>query len=169
MSRGKLLVYLLRRDLRVSDNPVLHHLATTSDHGFTHLLPLYVFPAHQIEVSGFLNDGEESPYPPARSNVGKFWRCGPHRAKFTAEAVWCLKKSLEELGSGLLIRIGNTKDVVNHLVNELKEQVPSVSAVWMTEEPSWEEVQEQESVSTLCSEQGIEFRSWTDEKFFVDE
>ncbi|TWU74621.1 hypothetical protein ED733_002002 [Metarhizium rileyi] len=169
MSRGRLLVYLLRRDLRVSDNPVLHHLVTTSDHGFTHLLPVYVFPANQVEVSGFLKDGEQSPYPPARSQVGKFWRCGPHRAKFTAETVWDMKKNLEDLGSGLLIRIGTAKDVVNHLIQEMKETVTSVGGVWMTEEPSWEEAQEQESISLLCSEKEIEFKLWKDEKYFIDD
>ncbi|KHN98700.1 Cryptochrome, DASH [Metarhizium album ARSEF 1941] len=169
MSRGKLLVYLLRRDLRVADNPILHHLATTSGHGFTHLLPVYVFPAHQVEVSGFLKDGEPSPYPPAKSQVGKFWRCGPHRAKFTAEAVWNLKKNLEDLGSGLALRLGSAKDVIDHLIKELKGTVPSVNAVWMTEEPSWEEVREQESISALCSEHGIEFKLWKDEKYFVDD
>lgn len=169
MSRGKLLVYLLRRDLRVSDNPIFHHLATTTDHGFTHLLPVYVFPANQVEVSGFLKDGESSPYPPAKSQVGKFWRCGPHRARFTAEAVWNLKANLDELGSGLILRVGNAKVVLGHLIEELKEHVPCVSAVWMTEEPSWEEVQEQESISALCSEKEIEFKLWKDEKYFVDE
>lgn len=169
MSRGKLLVYLLRRDLRVSDNPILHHLATVSDHGFTHLLPVYVFPAHQVEISGFLKDGETSPYPPAKSEVGKFWRCGPHRAKFTAEAVWNLKNNLEELGSGLVIRAGNAKAVLEHLAKEFKDHGSEVSSVWMTEEPSWEEVQEQKSISSLCSEQGIEFKLWKDEKYFVDE
>src|SRR4051812_20077249 len=79
MSDSKLLIYLMRRDLRVSDNPILHSLATEKDHGFTHLLPLYVFPAQQVEVSGFIHaEGKKSPYPEARSQVGGFWRCGPH-------------------------------------------------------------------------------------------
>ncbi|KAM0363004.1 hypothetical protein ACHAO7_011150 [Fusarium culmorum] len=41
MAGNKLLVYLLRRDLRTIDNPILHHLATF-DHDFTHLLPIYI-------------------------------------------------------------------------------------------------------------------------------
>lgn len=168
MSKDKLLVYLMRRDLRVSDNPILHHLAT-SDHGFTHLLPVYVFPSHQVEISGFLKYGETSPYPLAKSKVGEFWRCGPHRAKFTAETVWSLKNNLEDLGSGLAIRVGSAKDVLDHLIRALKNSVPSVSGVWMTKELSWEEVQEQESVASLCSERGIIFKLWTDEKYFVDE
>ncbi|PHH75913.1 hypothetical protein CDD80_1948 [Ophiocordyceps camponoti-rufipedis] len=134
---NKLLVYLLRRDLRVSDNPVLHHLATSSDHGFTHLLPIYVFPARQIEVSGFLRQGQQSPYPPARSL-----------------AVWDLKDSLEHVGSDLAIRVGDVKDVVSHLIRDFEGKSSKVGAVWMTEELSWEERQEQDEVASLCSDNG---------------
>ncbi|KAG5983284.1 hypothetical protein E4U55_000362 [Claviceps digitariae] len=169
MSRTKLLVYLLRRDLRVADNPVLHHLASVGDHGFTHLLPIYVFPAKQVEVSGFLKNGETSPYPPALSQIGKFWRCGPHRAKFLAESVWNLKDNLEELNSGLVIRVGSTKDVLDHLVGGLKNTATTVNSVWMTEELSWEEKQEQKEVASLCSERDIDFKVWKDEKYFVDD
>jgi hypothetical protein len=96
MASKKLLVYLMRRDLRVCDNPILHHLGTAKEHGFTHLLPVYVFPAHQVEVSGFIDDPDlKSPYPEARSRIGKFWRCGPHRAKFLAQSVWGITTSPE--------------------------------------------------------------------------
>ncbi|KAJ6444043.1 putative cryptochrome DASH [Purpureocillium lavendulum] len=169
MAAGKLLVYLLRRDLRVTDNPILHHLATASDHGFTHLLPLYVFPAHQIEVSGFVKDGEKSPYPPARSRVGGYWRCGPHRAKFLAQSVWELKENLEQLGSGLVIRVGDAKDVLSSLIQGLKDKAPTVGAVWMTEELSSEEKDEQEAIASVCSANDIDFRLWPDEKYFVDD
>ncbi|KAG6002496.1 hypothetical protein E4U21_003024 [Claviceps maximensis] len=169
MSRTKLLVYLLRRDLRVADNPILHHLATVSDHGYTHLLPIYVFPAQQVEVSGFLKQGETSPYPPALSQVGKFWRCGPFRAKFLAESVWNLKNNLEELGNGLVIRVGSVKDVLDHLVGEMKNTPTAVNSVWMTEELSWEEKLEQKEVASLCSERDIDFKIWNDEKYFIDE
>ncbi|GAO14846.1 uncharacterized protein UV8b_04085 [Ustilaginoidea virens] len=169
MPGSKLLVYLLRRDLRVADNPILHHLATGSDHGFTHMLPIYVFPAHQIEISGFLKDGETSPYPPARSQVGKFWRCGPHRAKFISEAVWNLKDSLEELGSGLVIRVGKSREVLDNLVKELKSTATAVNSIWMTEELSWEEVEEQKELASLCCERDIDFKIWKDEKYFVDD
>ncbi|KAG5949930.1 hypothetical protein E4U53_005629 [Claviceps sorghi] len=169
MSRTKLLVYLLRRDLRVADNPILHHLATVSDHGFTHLLPIYIFPAQQVEISGFLKKGETSPYPPALSHVGKFWRCGPHRAKFLAESVWNLKNNLEDLGSGLVIRVGSAKDVLDHLVGAMKSTATTVTSVWMTEELSWEEKQEQKAVASLCSERDVDFKIWKDEKYFVDD
>lgn len=169
MAGSKLLVYLLRRDLRAADNPLLHQLATSSDHGFTHVLPVYVFPPHQIEVSGFLADGKKSPYPPARSKVGNFWRCGPRRAKFVAESVWDVRNTLEELNNGLVVRIGSYSDVLKHIVESLKEKQQDVSTVWMTEDVSDEEIQDQKSVSSLCAEYGINFELWRDEKYFIDE
>lgn len=169
MAGSKLLVYILRRDLRVADNPIFHHLATSKDHGYTHLLPLFVFPAHQNEVSGFLKDGEKSPYPQALSQVGGFWRCGPHRSRFLAQSVWDVKETLENIDSGLVVRVGSIKDNLSHLIASLKEQGPSVGGVWMTEEVSWEESQEHEAVASVCSDSGIDFKLWPDEKYFVDE
>lgn len=169
MAGGKLLIYLLRRDLRVSDNPVLHHLATSKDHGFTHLLPIFVFPSHQVEISGFLKDGEQSPYSSAVSKVGKFWRTGPHRAKFLAQSVWDMKKNLEGLDSGLAIRVGSAKDTVQNIIHSLEADGQSVGGVWMTEEKSYEEHQEENEVAEVCSTNGIVFKLWSDEKYFVDE
>ena len=102
MPDSNVLIYLLRRDLRVSDNPILHSLATSKNHGFTHVLPLYVFSAQQLEVKGFIPDSNTmSPYREARSKVGGFWRTGPHRVSFLAECIWDLKEGLEKVGSGL--------------------------------------------------------------------
>lgn len=168
MANGKLLVYLLRRDLRVCDNPILHHLGTVKDHGFTHLLPIYIFPAHQIEVSGFIdNPDATSPYPEARSRIGKFWRCGPHRAKFLAQSVWDVKESLESMNSGLEIRVGKQSDFVKHLIENLKDT--TLGAVWMTKEDSSEEVVEQNEIASVCKANGVDFKLWVDEKYFIDE
>ncbi|KFA49716.1 hypothetical protein S40293_01444 [Stachybotrys chartarum IBT 40293] len=168
-TNARILIYLFRRDLRVSDNPILHHLASTADHGFTHLLPVFVFPSHQIELSGFLKEGGQSPYPKPLSHVGKFWRCGPHRAKFIADSVWDLKSSLESLNSGLVMRVGNTADVVKGLIGHFDEKDVKVGAVWMTEEKSTEEIQEQDAVAAICGQHEVDFKLWTDEKYFVDD
>lgn len=169
MPAGKLLLYLLRRDLRVADNPIFHNLSTQTDHGFDTLLPVYVFPRKQMETSGFLREGSTSPYPPALSQVGKFWRCGPHRAKFTAQAVWDLKGSLEALESGLEIHVGDHARVVEQFIRHFKNTDTPVGAVWMTEEVSAEEMDEQESVAAACAAAGVDFKLWADEKYFVDE
>ncbi|KJZ75718.1 Putative cryptochrome DASH [Hirsutella minnesotensis 3608] len=169
MAAGKLLVYLLRRDLRATDNPILHFLATSRDHDFTHLLPVYVFPAQQIEISGFLKEGQQSPYPQARSRVGGYWRCGPHRAKFIAQSVWDLKETLQKINSGLVLRVGETVDVLSHLLQGLRDKSLNVGGVWMTEELSSEELEEQRAVEALCTENGINFKLWPDEKYFIDD
>lgn len=165
MPENKTLLYLLRKDLRVADNPILHALSENK-HGFTHLLPVYVFQPHQIEVTGFLKDGEKSLYPEARSVVGDFWRCGPLRAKFLAESVWDLKTGLEKLGSGLEIRIGPLGDVARRII---KADKLNVGAVWMTNEEGVEEKDEEKGVKNACEKTGVDFKLWDDEKYLVDE
>lgn len=169
MSETNVLVYLIRRDLRVSDNPILHHLATSEDHGFTHMLPVCVVTPNQYEVSGFIDDGSASPFPEAKSAVGGFWRCGPHRAKFVAESIWDLKTSYESLNSGLVIRVGQFSETLKSLVEGLKADGFKVGATWMTSQEGFEEKQEERSISKLCAGENIDFKSWVDEKYFVDE
>lgn len=161
------LVYILRRDLRVADNPILHALDTKRDHGFTHLLPVYVFSAEQMEVSGFISEeGKACPYPEARSPVGAFWRCGPRRAEFLAESVWDVKGALESLGSGLCVRVGMVGEVARQLI-ETDEL--NVAHVWMVGEEGVEEKREERDVKRACQENGIDLQLWSDEKYLVDE
>lgn len=173
MSASKVLVYLMRRDLRVEDNPVFHELTKQKTLTYTHVLPLYVFSAQQIEVSGFLpkDTTTKSPYPEAKSAVGGFWRCGPHRAKFLAESVWDLKEQLEAAGSGLEIRVGVVGEVIRKMLEGFAEEEADfkIGGVWMTEEEAGEEKREERDVSKVCEEHGIEFRLFKDEKYFVDE
>jgi cryptochrome len=166
------LIYLLRRDLRISDNPILHSLSTTKDHSFTHVLPLYIFNAQQLEVSGFIpqGDGAKSPYKEARSQVAGFWRCGPHRSKFLAESVWDLKEGLERLGSGLCIRVGSTSDVIRELLPQLNGKPGlNVRAIWMVGEEGVEENREERAIRDICTEADVDFKLWNDEKYLIDE
>ncbi len=171
----RILVYLLRRDLRHSDNPVLFEAAKeySGESKFTHFLPIYTFPAQQIEVSGFLKGSEpSSPYPEARSQVAGNWRCGPHRAKFLAESVWDLKESLELAESGLVIRAGLIADVIRHAFEYTASSQAGraeIVGVWMTGDVTAEERQEELDVQQIVEGHGKEFRLFTDEKFFVDE
>ncbi|KAF4539512.1 Cryptochrome/DNA photolyase class 1 [Lasiodiplodia theobromae] len=172
-SAPRILIYLLRRDLRLADNPVLHHLAASNSPQFTHVLPLYVLPANQVEISGFLKPAAKSPYPEARSQVAGFWRCGTHRAKFLAESVWDLKESLGKIGSGLVIRVGMVGDVLQDLLAKYgsSEGTPSgrISAIWMTAEEGVEEKREQRDARNVAEANGVEFKLWRDEKFFIDD
>jgi deoxyribodipyrimidine photo-lyase len=171
MSKSNILIYLARRDLRISDNPILHALSTKKDHGYTHLLPLYVLNPDQLEVKGFIEDEDvKSPYPEARSRVGGFWRCGPHRAKFLAESVWDLKQGLQNAGSGLCIRIGHVSDVIEEIVKKLNEREGvKVGAVWIVGEEGVEETREEQAIKDVCRSSDVDFKLWTDEKYLIDE
>jgi deoxyribodipyrimidine photo-lyase len=174
MSSSRVLIYLLRRDLRLADNPVFHEiskLSQQSHHPFTHLLPIYVFPAQQVEVSGFLSSADEvCPFPEARSQVGGFWRCGPLRAKFVAESVWDLKSSLERVGSGLTVRVGMVGQILTALLQHFKATGDlDVYGVWMTSEEGVEEKREERDARRAVEEAGTDFRLWRDEKYFIDE
>ncbi|KAJ2977055.1 hypothetical protein NUW58_g7925 [Xylaria curta] len=151
MTDTNVLIYVVRHDLRVADNPILHHLASSPNHGFTHLLPIHIIPPHQIEVSGFLKDGEISPFPEARSEVAHFWRCGPHRARFIAQSLWNMKDNLSKLGNDLTLRVGPP------------------GAVWMISEEGYEEERDEKRVAEACSTLGIDLRVWMDEKYFIDD
>lgn len=171
MTPPRILIYLLRRDLRVADNPILHHISTSSSPPYTHLLPLYVFPHNQLEVSGFFTDSStKSPFPEARSQVAGFWRCGPHRAKFLAESLWDLKEGLEEKGSRLVMRVGIVGDIIRGLIEGFREKEEGdVVGVWMTGEEGQEEKREESDVRKVCEDVGIEFKLWRDEKYLIDE
>ncbi|KAI5924453.1 DASH family cryptochrome [Camillea tinctor] len=169
MSKSSTLIYLVRRDLRVSDNPILHHLVSSPSHGFTHLLPIFIIPPHQIQVSGLLKDGTTSPFPEARSELGGLWRCGPHRAKFIAQSIWNMKDNLVKLKSDLQIRVGNSSQILKNIVSELKANDQDVGAIWMIGEVGYEEEQEEKRIAKACSSLGIDFQVWTDEKYFIDD
>lgn len=176
MVMTRVLIYLLRRDLRLADNPIFHEISRVSQQEqskqpFSHVLPLYVLSAQQIELSGFLSPPhQQSPYPAARSRHGGFWRCGPKRAKFLAESVWDLKTSLEAVGSGLAIRAGTVSDVVRDLLDGFKSSGSvGVFGLWMTSEEGFEEKQEEHQVRSIVEGEGIQFRLFTDEKYLVDE
>lgn len=173
MSQHRVLIYILRRDLRLADNPIFHEVAKLSQQSqrpFTHVLPVYVFPAQQVEVAGFLSSpDDQSPYPEARSQVGGFWRCGPHRARFLAESVWDLKTDLEKVGSGLAIRIGMVGQVVRDLLEGFRQDNVEVTSVWMTSEEGVEEQREERDVRGAAKSHGTDFKLWVDEKYFIDE
>lgn len=234
----RILIYILRYDLRISDNPIFHDLSrltkppfaykvasppdppsppichshsppksstskwTQTDRsdapalaealGVTHLLPLYIFPADQVEISGFLSPSSsstaqlpKSPYPEAKSRIGKFWRTGPHRATFIAESVWALKQELEALGCGtsVVIRVGAIKDIVENIVSWFAGEVDDdgesrerrieegakVVGVWMTSVEGTEEKKDERDVRQIAKKRGFEFKAWMDEKYFVDD
>ncbi|KAH9864828.1 hypothetical protein IAQ61_008773 [Plenodomus lingam] len=206
VEKPRILLYILRRDVRLSDNPVFHAASQqtrlntaaaakaanpspqsdrrgrddslTSEHAstdFTHLLPVYVFPANQVEISGFLSSpSDKNPYPEARSQVAKIWRTGPHRIRFMAEGAWDLKRKLESLkcGSGLEMRVGAIPDVVSNILEWYSKQEDSkgkVTGVWMTDDDGTEEKSDEKTLKSLTEKHRVDFKVYRDEKYYVDE
>ncbi|KAF1940668.1 cryptochrome [Clathrospora elynae] len=196
----RILLYILRRDIRLSDNPIFHAASLKTsrskpsttptspdrrhrddslfsaygDTSFTHLLPVYVFSANQIEISGFLsNQSETSPYPEARSDVARVWRTGPHRAKFIAQGLWSLKERLQELncGSGLELRVGRVREVVSNILDwySKDENDGEISGVWMTDDDGTEEKEDERLVKKVAEQHDVDFKLWKDEKFYIDD
>jgi deoxyribodipyrimidine photo-lyase len=203
-NQPRILLYILRRDVRLSDNPAFYFASRhakrgkyspsssiselrnrddspISEHGgapFTHLLPVYVFSANQVESSGFLaSPSDQCPYPEARSEVAKVWRTGPHRASFTAQGVWDLKGKLERLGcgSGLQARVGLIEDVVRDILEFYAKRggndtsKAQVTGIWMTSDDGTEERHDEKLVEKLAVQHGVDFKVWEDTKFYVDE
>lgn len=167
----RIFLLLLRRDLRLADNPLFHALRNTKNQ-HTHVLPVYIFNPQQIEVSGFLLPDTVSPYGEARSRVGGFWRCGPHRAKFVAECVWDLKESLKRIGGDLVVRVGWAGEVVGGMLEEIdkREERGKVVGVWMTRDHGSEEMSEERGVKSWVDKIGkgdIELRVFEDESYLI--
>ncbi|PVI06790.1 cryptochrome [Periconia macrospinosa] len=205
--RPRVLLYILRQDVRLADNPIFHAVSTQSSLDpdrkvkqqrdtdskprndsplshehipyFTHLLPVYIFPANQVEVSGFIaNPADRSPYPQSRSQIAGLWRTGPHRARFMAQGVWDLKQRLENLqcGSGLEIRVGLIEEAVEDILGWYaggEEDASSCGAdvvgIWMTSHEGTEERTTEARVKRIAERNNIDFRLWDDEKYYIDD
>jgi deoxyribodipyrimidine photo-lyase len=167
-------VLFVRRDLRLANNPILHHLSVdipgVIKYTPTHLLVVYVLPPDQVETSGLLKAGEASPYPPALSENSHAWRTGLHRVRFLAESVWDMKESLEELGMGLIIRVGSFPEVlesINSHYSRLKYG-PQVSEVYIAKGYSVDELREERELFATCTYLGIRYVSFDDRKPLVN-
>ncbi|MCO5584917.1 hypothetical protein L7F22_038849 [Adiantum nelumboides] len=159
--KRKVLICLLRLDLRIHDNPLFHyaHIASHNDSTNSaenynsekaldedklsstadYLMPVYVFDEREIELSGLPDYQRKGPE--ARTQVYGFWKTGGFRARFISESVYDLRLRLREAGSDLLIRFGRPEDVVENLVKGFKEQGDEVEGVWMQKEMTFQEIQ----------------------------
>ncbi|XP_063777881.1 cryptochrome DASH [Pseudophryne corroboree] len=128
---AKVIICLLRNDLRFHDNEVLLWAHRNADH----IIPLYCFdPRHYLGTHNY-----------------NFPKTGPHRLKFLLESVQDLRDTLKKKGSNLLLRRGNPEDVIHDLL----KQVGPVSAVALQEEVTREELDVETSIKQVCSQYGV--------------
>ncbi|XP_072269489.1 cryptochrome DASH-like [Pyxicephalus adspersus] len=132
---ARIIICLLRNDLRYHDNEVLLWAHRNADH----IIPLYCFdPRHYLGTHYY-----------------NFPKTGPHRLKFLLESVQDLRNTLKKRGSNLLLRRGHPEDVIEGLI----KQLGPVSAVAFQQEATKEELDVEKSVKQVCTSNGVQIQS----------
>lgn len=119
----KRILVWLRNDLRLRDNPALHHALEYAEE----IIPFYCFEDHY--------------YAPFSEG---FPKTGPFRAQFIRESVLDLKAQLQERGADLLVCRGDTLTQLQDLKNQL-----SFDAIYLSETVSLEEQELEQCVAGL--------------------
>ncbi|KAM8967610.1 cryptochrome DASH-like [Pelodytes ibericus] len=133
---SRIIICLLRNDLRLHDNQVLHWAHTNAEN----IVPLYCFDPRHYAGTHYYN----------------FPKTGPQRLKFLLESVRDLRETLKAIGSNLVLRRGKPEDVIEDLIIRLG----SVSAVALQEEVTQEETRVEHAVKQVCSKRGVQVQSF---------
>ncbi|XP_053569753.1 cryptochrome DASH [Bombina bombina] len=135
-SPARTVICLLRNDLRLHDNEVLHWAQRNADY----IVPLYCFdPRHYVQTYYY-----------------NFPKTGPHRLKFLLESVQDLRSTLKKRGSNLLLRRGKPEEIIENLVRQLG----SVSAVVLQAEATKEELDVESAVKQVCNRYGVKYQTF---------
>ena len=131
--KNKRAILWFRSDLRLHDNEALIDATKHAEE----LIPVFVF-----DERTFLS----------KTSFG-FPKTGKYRAKFLIDSVQDLRKSLQELGSDLIVRVGKTELIIAELAKEFK-----TSWVFCNRERTQEEIFVQDSLEKMLWEIGQEVR-----------
>ncbi|XP_060085150.1 cryptochrome DASH-like, partial [Ylistrum balloti] len=134
-SKVKVIVCLLRNDLRLHDNEVLHWANKTAEY----VLPLYCFDPRHFQGTYHFD----------------FPKTGAHRAKFLLQSVADLQNTLKSKGSGLVIRMGKPEEIVPQIINTVGQD--QVSFVCYHEEATAEELEVESKLQKSC---GVKVQSF---------
>ncbi|MCY7394493.1 MAG: deoxyribodipyrimidine photo-lyase, partial [Leptolyngbyaceae cyanobacterium CAN_BIN12] len=129
MTDQRILIWF-RSDLRSHDHEPLHR-AIQANPEF--VLPLYCFESRQFGQTSF-----------------GFPKTGAFRAQFLLESVADLRRSLQSLGSDLIIRQGNPEVVIPDLAKQL-----GITAVYYHQEVTSEEIAVEESINQALAAIGV--------------
>lgn len=116
MTQESILVWF-RNDLRLHDHEPLHRAVLQAITENAALVPLYCFDPRQFGTTSF-----------------GFPKTGAFRAQFLLESLADLRRSLQSIGSNLIIRMGRPEDVIGAIA-----QQTSLSAVYFHSEVTSEE------------------------------
>lgn len=123
-----------RNDLRVRDNETL----VRANEASKTLIPIYIFDERQFGTTRF-----------------GFKKTGAFRAKFLLESVADLKRSLQALGSDLVIRVGKPELIIADLARQANAE-----AVFFSEESTDEELTVERHLKRALHEHRIKFHTY---------
>jgi len=131
-------IHWFRQDLRLHDNPALNRSIKESSKSIKNndissgILPFYCFDPRFVSGKTLTQFGSQ--------------KCGVRRAKFLLESVIDLRKNLEKNGSGLVVAVGKTENVVAEMcktvdieINKQKDIDGIKPQIIVQEEPVSEE------------------------------
>eukprot|EP01100_Stratorugosa_tubuloviscum_P009664 TRINITY_DN4053_c0_g1_i1.p1 TRINITY_DN4053_c0_g1~~TRINITY_DN4053_c0_g1_i1.p1 ORF type:complete len:570 (+),score=252.65 TRINITY_DN4053_c0_g1_i1:396-2105(+) len=130
----KFAVLLFRNDLRIHDNEMIIMALKRGEIP----VPLYCFDRNQISIPTHYFKLQP--------------RCGIYRTRFLYESIQDLRLSLRNLGSDLLIRIGNPQEIIAQLIEEFNSKTEGsalISNVYLQREVTSEETIIEKKLSTL--------------------
>ncbi len=134
MTQSSILIWY-RNDLRVADHEPLYQALRINA---SHILPVYCIDPRQFGQTSF-----------------GFPKTGAFRAQFLLESLADLRRSLQQLGSNLIMRWGYPEQVIPELIQQF-----SISAVYYHKEVTSEEVIVEDALERALKPMGVELRSF---------
>ncbi|XP_031561645.1 cryptochrome DASH-like [Actinia tenebrosa] len=130
-SKSRVIICLLRNDLRYHDNEVLCWAHKNADL----VLPLYCFdPRH---FRGTWHFG--------------FPKTGPFRTKFLLESVRDLRQKLQDVASNLVVRCGKPEEIIPSLITSINNESVKVEGISLQKEPTKEEIDVENAIEARSS------------------
>lgn len=133
MSNQKILIWY-RNDLRIHDHEPLYQAIKKS----ALIIPFYCFDIRQFETTSF-----------------GFPKTGNFRGQFLLQSVAILRKSLQDLGSDLIIRKGYPEKIIPDLIKAL-----NIDAIYFHEEVTAEEIEVENSVKQALKPLNTQFQGF---------
>lgn len=122
-------ICLFRNDLRIHDNPILHHAQKSIAN---YILPVYIFDPQFFDISRI--PGLSEKHEPPTTWFYKLPRNSNNRVKFVMEAVSDLQASLKRRGSDLCVQFGKPDVVLGRIVDRLVQDGYQIQGLYYSRE-----------------------------------
>ncbi|MBF2057381.1 MAG: DASH family cryptochrome [Cyanobacterium sp. T60_A2020_053] len=133
-----------RNDLRIHDQECIYQAI---ENKANNILPLYCFDDRSYSKTSF-----------------GFDKTGQFRAKFIIESVADLQKSLQKLGSDLIIRKGKTEDIISEIAQQYH-----IDEVYFSEEATAEEIKIEKKLTRKLEQHNIKVKTFWQSTLYYPE